>query len=97
MILNNIGSRLEHKLIHKEQSDNGMLNDFTNVLIVYTNGFNNTFGIESREISICALNSIIQRYGNSAEYLQVFEYNGIEFWAINDFDETVTMLLPEEY
>ncbi|AXH53470.1 hypothetical protein ACEE25_07190 [Clostridium perfringens] len=89
---------MKYKLNHKEQtSDAYIFNDFTNVLIVCTQGFNDAFGIEAKEISLCAINSIIQRYGNSAEYLQVFEYNGIKFWAINDFDETVTMLLPEEY
>lgn len=89
---------MKYQLFHKEQtSDASIFNDFTKVLLVCTNDFNNSFGIESEEISLRALNSITQRYGNSAEYLQVFEYNGIKFWAINDFDETVTMLLPEEY
>ena len=37
-------------------------------------------------MTYCAINSIIQRYGNSAEYLQVLEYDDIEFWAINDFE-----------
>lgn len=89
---------MKYKLIHKEQTkDSYIFNDFTKVLLVCTNGFNNTFGAEAEEISLCALNSIIQRYGNSAEYLQVFEYNDIKFWAINDCDKIVTMLLPEEY
>ncbi|WP_434799219.1 hypothetical protein [Terrisporobacter vanillatitrophus] len=89
---------MKYKLFHKEQDpDACIFNDFTKALIVYTNGFKNAFGTEAEEISFCALNSIIQRYGNSAEYLQVFEYNGIKFWAINDFNEIVTMMLPEEY
>lgn len=89
---------MNYKLFHKEQDQDACIfNDFTKALIVYTNGFKNAFGTEAEEISFYALDSIIQRYGNSAEYLQVFEYNGIKFWVINDRNEVVTMMLPEEY
>lgn len=60
------------------------------------NGFNNAFGTEAEEISLCPLNSIVKRLV-IAEYLQVFKYNGIKFWSINNLDEIVTMLLPGEY
>ncbi|WP_300381099.1 hypothetical protein [Clostridium sp.] len=71
---------MKYKLIHKEKTaDSDIFNDFTKVVPVYTHGFNNALGTEAKEISLCAINSIIQRYGNSAEYLQVVEYNDIKF------------------
>lgn len=42
-----------------------------------------------------------EKYPNSADYLQTFEYHqedaeGIRCWCINDIDP-ITFLLPEEY
>ena len=94
---------LKGKLIHKEESDSGCEKyDFSKVSVICTHGFNNVFGDEAGKISLSALESIITKYGHSAEYFQVFEYilpdnAKKEFWVINDDNITVTMLLPEEY
>lgn len=72
--------------------------DFTKVESIQpTYGFSNAFGEESAELSILAIKMIIESYGDSAEYLQIFKYNEIDFWVINDENTMVTLLLPSEY
>ncbi|AQS08311.1 hypothetical protein CLOBY_03830 [Clostridium saccharobutylicum] len=90
---------LKEKLILIPEEESGCKKyDFTSVQSIQpTYGFSNTFGEEYTELSILAIKMIIERYGNSAEYLQIFKYNGIEFWVINDENTMVTLLLPSEY
>jgi hypothetical protein len=64
-----------------------------------TNGFLNEFGPVAAALALAALMRVIKERVNSsigADYLQVFEFNGLRFWLI-DNETYITALLPEEY
>ena len=64
-----------------------------------TRGFISEYKEDATTIAITALQKLLNERVNSiegADYLQVFEYNHIRFWIIDDIDH-ITFLLPEEY
>lgn len=74
---------------------------FTGVGLYMTCGFQNLFGETASTVALTALELILQKYPNNADYLQTFEFcndNGMKqrFWCINDVDHII-FLLPEEY
>ena len=82
------------------------------LLIVCTAIFQNTFGEETLELIKETMNMILKQERHP-DYLQVFTYNGIKFYAISDYSwdtalkeiqdvtgmelPVVTFLLPEDY
>ena len=81
-------------------------------MIVCTANFQNTFGEETLELIKESMNMILKQERHP-DYLQVFTYNGIKFYAISDYSwdtplkeiqdvtgmelPVVTFLLPEDY
>lgn len=93
------------ELIHLPQECEGNA-DF-NRRIVLTSHFQDVFG-EVASLSIIARAMAMIRKLDKPDYLQVFSYNGIKFWAIadaskgdefddEDFEPAVTFLMPEDY
>lgn len=87
------------QLILREQECEGNY-DFLGVRPFMTRGFNTTFGENSLDIAIAALLAISERYNDTADYLQVFDYTQgeekIKFYCIHS-ETYITFLLPEEY
>ena len=91
---------LNGKVYINEQETSGNYK-FTGIGLYMSCGFQNVFGKEAREIAITALELIVEKHSNGADYLQTFEYRcsneeKTRFWCVNDVDH-ITFLLPEEY
>ena len=102
---------LKHKLTKMKQEEEGNYR-FYGVMIVCTANFQNTFGEETLELIKESMNMILKQEIHP-DYLQVFTYNGIKFYAISDYSwdtplkeiqdvtgmelPVVTFLLPEDY
>lgn len=78
---------------------------FFGVPIVCTIAFRNAFEEEYEELVRASLRKLREKYPNkNYDYLQVFHFRDITFWAIADAhqnermkDEHVTFLLPSDY
>lgn len=83
----------------KEQEVEGKY-DFRTAQLFMTQGFATTFGEKALATISEAIDIVVEKYGDKADYLQVFETEDTKFWLIFDEYEDkniITALLPEEY
>ena len=73
---------------------------YTDIMQLITIGFGTVFGDEAVTIAFVAYDMIIDKYGENAAWMQIFEYefpdgDKVRFYIIND-EEHWTVLMPEE-
>lgn len=73
---------------------------YTDIPGLMTIGFKTIFGREAVTIAFNAYDMIIERYGESANFMQIFDYefpdgNEVTFYIMNDWD-LWTVLIPNE-
>lgn len=75
--------------------------NFGNTEKYMTKGFKNRFGDEAEELIAQSIETIVERYQNNADYLQVLYYDNTKYYLIVDNygngRYVLTALLPEEY
>lgn len=75
--------------------------NFLNTEKYMTKGFKNRFGDEAEELIAQSIETIVERYQNNADYLQVLYYDNTKYYLIVDNygngRYVLTALLPEEY
>ena len=75
--------------------------NFLNTEKYMTKGFKNRFGDEAEELIAQSIETIVERYQNNADYLQVLYYDNTKYYLIvDDYGNdryVLTALLPEEY
>ena len=79
--------------------------DFTKATPYMTNGFKHRFGEEAEELILQSVKTVMEKYSDNADYLQVLQYTRdditTKYWLIiDDYGNGVyilTALLPEEY
>lgn len=91
---------LKGKVIINEQEQEGSYT-WTEIDSYMTRGFQECFKDEAIPIAFTAVQLILEKYPNNADYFQTFKYvypdgKEIAFWIINDIDH-YTVLLPSEY
>ena len=82
-----------------EQEKVDILN-YAGILQLMTVGFGKVFGREAVTIALNAYDMIIERYGEKADFMQVFDYEfpdgeEVRFYIMNDEDHW-TVLMPDE-
>ena len=73
---------------------------YTDIMQLITIGFGTVFGDEAVTIACVAYDMIIDKYGENAAWMQIFEYefpdgDRVRFYIIND-EKHWTVLMPEE-
>ena len=73
---------------------------YTDIMQLITIGFGTVFGDEAVTIAFEAYGMIIDKYGENAAWMQIFEYefpegDRVRFYIIND-ENHWTVLMPEE-
>lgn len=91
-------------VLHQQECEGSY--SFEKARVVMTANFKHIFGDEAEAIIMSAILTIKQKYGNKADYMQVFDYDvdgqKITFWLIYDEmpdrqQDVVTALMPEDY
>ena len=82
-----------------DQEEIDILN-YADILQLIAVGFGKVFGKEAVTIALNAYDMIIERYGENANFMQVFEYEfpdgeKVRFYIMNDGDRW-TVLMPDE-
>lgn len=96
---------LTEKIIMNKQEEQNQKFEFYGVPIVCTPNFLSTFGGDYMMVAFVAQALIAETYPNKNwDYLQTFQYKGIDFWCISDAlqdqvtqEPHITFLMPEDY
>ena len=86
--------------IHLNEQEKFDILKYTDITGLMTIGFMTIFGQEAVTIALNAYDMIIEKYGKSANFMQVFDYefpdgNKVTFYIMNDWD-LWTVLIPNE-
>ena len=91
-------------VLHQQECEENY--SFEKARVVMTANFKHVFEDEAEAIIMSAILAIKEKYGNKADYMQVFDYNVdgqmTTFWLIYDEmadgqQDVVTALMPEDY
>ena len=86
--------------IHMCEQEKVDILNYAGILQLMTVGFGKVFGREAVTIALNAYDMIIERYGEKADFMQVFDYEfpdgeEVRFYIMNDEDHW-TVLMPDE-
>lgn len=90
---------LSGKIHMCEQEKFNVLN-YAGILQLIAVGFGKVFGEEAVTIALNAYDMIVERYGENADFMQIFDYEfpdgeRVRFYIVNDGDHW-TALMPNE-